>query len=80
VHYTDGSEATHLLGLIAEKATETMRCEAGDFVASGISNDKAPYLGPIVSDTRGLVQRIEVNKLLTAAVREVLFRLPVEHA
>lgn len=80
VHYANGSGTTHLLGLIAEKVTETMRREASDFVASGVSDSKTPYLGPVISDTRGLVQRIEVNELLTADVCEVLFRLPVERA
>ena len=58
--------ATHLLGLIAERATETMRREPADFVASGVTSDGAPYLGPVATDARGLVQWIDVSKLLPA--------------
>jgi chemotaxis-related protein WspB len=66
------------LGLIAEHATETMRCEPSDFVSSGIINDDAPYLGPISMTPRGLVQRIELDRLVPATVRRSLFDQPVQ--
>jgi len=78
VHYPDATGTKRLLGLIAEKATETMRREAGDFVASGVKSDGAPYLGPVAHDARGLIQWVEVDKLLPASVREVLFKQVVE--
>jgi chemotaxis-related protein WspB len=45
VHYADQKSTKHLLGLLAEGATETMRRDPADFVASGVGNDPAPYLG-----------------------------------
>jgi chemotaxis-related protein WspB len=66
VHYPNGTGDTRLLGLIAEKATETIRREPGDFVDSGVPNDRAPYLGSVATDTRGLVQRVDIARLLTA--------------
>ena len=78
VHYPDENGGPRLLGLIAEQATETMRRQPTDFTASGVSNDAASYLGPVTADQRGLVQWIEVSKLLPPTVREVLFRQPVE--
>src|SRR6267143_6482169 len=36
VHYPDHTGQTHLLGLVAERATQTARHEASDFVASGV--------------------------------------------
>jgi chemotaxis-related protein WspB len=78
VHYPDATGTKRLLGLIAEKATETLRREPGDFVASGVKSDGAPYLGPVVNDLRGLIQWVEVDKLLPASVREVLFKQTVE--
>ncbi len=74
VYYPDGAGGRRLLGLIAEKATETMRREPGDFTASGVRGDGAPYLGPVVDDVRGLIQWVEVGKLLPATVSEALFR------
>lgn len=64
----------HLLGLIAERATETIHREAADFAASGITTDAAPYLGPVTQDAGRLIQWIEVDKLLPASVSHVLFR------
>lgn len=69
VHY-----GGHLLGLIAEQATETMRCEPGSFADSGLANDAAPYLGPVTQDGGRLIQWIEVQKLLPPAVSSALFR------
>jgi len=73
VHLPDGEGQTRLIGLIAERATETMRRDASDFAASGIANDEAPSLGPVTTDASGLVQRIDVEKLLSPAVRRMLF-------
>lgn len=72
--YPDAGGVMRLLGLLAEQATQTVRRDPGDFLASGVSHDAAPYLGPVASDERGLIQWIEVHKLLPAAVREALFK------
>jgi chemotaxis-related protein WspB len=64
----------HLLGLIAEQATEMMQREAGSFADPGIASDAAPYLGPVTQDGGRLVRWIEVQKLLPTAVSSVLFR------
>jgi chemotaxis-related protein WspB len=70
----------HLLGLIAEQATEMMRREAGSFADSGLVSDAAPYLGPVTQDGGRLVRRIDVQKLLPAGVSSVLFRQTEENA
>jgi len=77
VGYPGDDGETHLLGLIAEKATETMRREPADFVESGVNSAGAPYLGTVVPDARGLVQWVDVTKLLPETVRDVLFKQPV---
>src|SRR5580765_3530880 len=73
VHYPDQDGRTHLLGLIAERATETARHEPSEFVASGITNAGAPYLGPVVTDAKGLLQWIDVRTLLPPSFRDMLF-------
>ena len=70
VHYHDTTGARRLLGLIAEQATETMRREREDFVPSGVT---AAFLGPVATDARGLIQWVDVDQLLPASVRDVLF-------
>jgi chemotaxis-related protein WspB len=78
VIYPDADGAQHRLGLIAEKATQTLRRDPADFTQSGVVNDDAPYLGPVATDANGLLQWIEVKKLLPASVRDVLFKQPLE--
>ena len=74
VHYADGTGACHLLGLLAERATETLRCAAADFVTSGVTSEGAPFLGPVIAHAGSLIQRIEVDELLSVSVRDALFR------
>ena len=74
VHYPLGKDlgtdsmkgGMRLLGLIAEKATDTIRRQAVEFADSGVVNDRAPYLGSVVPDSRGMVQRVDIPRLLTA--------------
>jgi chemotaxis-related protein WspB len=74
VHYPIGDGETRLLGLIAERATRTARHAPTEFVSTGVTTDGAPYLGPVATDARGLLQWIEVPVLLPPAVRDVLFK------
>lgn len=76
-HYPDGNGEPRLLGLIAERVTETIRRDPLDFITSGVDLDAAPYLGPVATDARGLIQRVDVDQLLTSAVRDLLFQQPV---
>jgi chemotaxis-related protein WspB len=79
VKYPTGEEGgDHVLGLIAEQATETLKRELDNFVSSGVDIDEAPYLGPVITDSRGLIQLIEVPKLLPTRVRDQLFSRPLE--
>ena len=67
-----------LLGLLAEHATETLRRPEKDFEDSGLAVVGALYLGPLLRDTSGIVQRIETSGLLTESVCRNLFGEPVE--
>jgi chemotaxis-related protein WspB len=61
------------LGLILERATETLRRSPSDFVPAGVGRGGASHLGPVLADERGLIQWIDPRRLLPEAVREVLF-------
>jgi chemotaxis-related protein WspB len=63
----------HALGLIAEQATETIRRDEADFAETGITVEGAPYLGPVATDERGVIQRVELDALLPEGIRDVLF-------
>ncbi|MNN47270.1 CheW-like domain protein [compost metagenome] len=74
VHYrVDPLRPQLLLGLILEQATDTLRCDPAEFQPYGLDNQQAPYLGPVREDAQGLLQRIGVQDLLSAEVRQLLF-------
>jgi chemotaxis-related protein WspB len=74
VHYPGAQGESHLLGLVAEKATRTIRRDASEFVHSGVTPAGAPYAGPVAPDGGRLLQRIDPHTLLPAAIRDLLFR------
>ena len=73
MNYPDRTGVSHLLGLLAERATEVMRRDPAEFVRSGVGNDSAPYLGPVITDADGMIQWITLDKLLPQSVRDQLF-------
>jgi len=73
VDYIGESGKVHLLGLLAEQVTETMRCAEGDFAVSGVAMTDAPYLGSVATNAAGIVQRIKVKNLVPENVRSQLF-------
>ena len=73
VNLPDGGGASHLVGLVAEHATEMLRKEPGDFVESGIRIGAAPYLGAVLMDPQGPIQWVQEQRLLSEPLREALF-------
>jgi chemotaxis-related protein WspB len=73
VKYGDAGGRGQLLGLIAERATATMRCESKEFKDVGVNLAATPYLGPVLMDEKGVIQLVHTQKLLAEKVRELLF-------
>jgi chemotaxis-related protein WspB len=73
VKYEGPSGETHMLGLLAEQVTETLRRNDEDFSDAGLAVTDTPYLGNVTTDAGGIVQRIEIPHLLSASVRDLLF-------
>jgi chemotaxis-related protein WspB len=69
-----GGGEERLLGLIAEKVTQTLRRDPAEFSPSGVRTDAARYLGPVVGAGSRLLQWIHVQELLPAEVSEALYR------
>jgi chemotaxis-related protein WspB len=76
VHYRPG-DRTHLLGLIAERATETMRRDPAEFQDSGVKSATPPHLGRVVLDPAGPVHWIDVATLMPELLTESLFQKAV---
>jgi chemotaxis-related protein WspB len=73
VNYVLPGGETHLLGLLAEGATEIIERRKTDFADTGIRNDGAPYLGKVTPEHRGIIQWIDIAQLLPAELRDRLF-------
>jgi chemotaxis-related protein WspB len=76
INYQDASGASHLLGLVAEHATEMLRKEASEFVDPGLKTVSAPYLGPVLIDSQGAIQWIHEQRLVSEPLRALLFPEP----
>jgi chemotaxis-related protein WspB len=67
------SGEARLLGLLAEHVTETIVCRTEDFQDSGVHVTDAPYLGPVLPDPGGMIQRISLHQILSDDLRKLLF-------
>lgn len=66
-------EGGDLLGLVAEQVSDLTRFDDDRVAAAPLGLEAAPYLGAVVRADEGLVQVIEVDRILTPALREALF-------
>jgi chemotaxis-related protein WspB len=62
------AEKLPLLGLIAEQATDILRCEPTDLVASELVDPGPLSLGEACLTPHGLVQRIRLDRVMRAAL------------
>lgn len=63
-YQVSGQESPSILGVMAERVTETIDSQDTEFVDSGITVSDAPYLGKIISDRYGLIQQVKLDRLL----------------
>ena len=73
VRYRDAREQSRILGLLAERMTDTVKAEPGDVTQAVIRIQDAPYLGDVITDADGMILRVSVNDLLSPAVQDMLF-------
>jgi chemotaxis-related protein WspB len=64
---------SRVLGLLAERVTETVSIDADAFAATGLNMSEAPYLGQAAHTEQGLVQQVNVAELLPETVKTQLF-------
>ncbi|MEK6353742.1 MAG: chemotaxis protein CheW [Burkholderia cenocepacia] len=68
--YADGERT---IGLIVERATQTMRIDRAAFRASGISTARTRWLGRVANTPDGVVQQVSVPDLVDDVARLYLF-------
>jgi chemotaxis-related protein WspB len=77
VDYRAPDGASHALGLLAEHVRGIQEfAEAGPSALTDAGVTAAPFLGQVASDADGMIQLVELEHLLTAPVRAILFQAP----
>jgi chemotaxis-related protein WspB len=72
VDYLDPDGATHALALMAERVMGVQDVSDAALQAPGVK--AAPFLGEVAGDAEGIVQLIELEQLLPAGLRALLFQ------
>lgn len=73
VHYPAPGPDARRLGVLVERATDTLRADASAFRSSGVDLPEGRYLGPVLDTDDGLVQWVRIDQLLTDEARALLF-------
>ncbi len=63
VSYSQADGTVRYVGLMAERVIETLDKAEADFKDAGIQTNAAPYLGGIITDKKGMIQRIRLEQL-----------------
>ena len=72
VNYLHADRSTSLLGLMAERVTDTLNQKENELVESGFQPEEARYLGKMIVDDRGMIQHIQLDQLLPDSQRAYL--------
>ena len=73
VDYPIGDGRRHIVGLLAEHATETVKFNSSAFSASGVGVKNTDFVSNLAMDEKGMVQCVVLEKLLPKAVSDALF-------
>lgn len=63
VSYSDKDDRLQYIGLMAERVIKTINKPEIEFVSSGIQVNQATYLGGMMMDEKGMIQRIDLDRL-----------------
>ncbi|MGC3960594.1 MAG: chemotaxis protein CheW [Verrucomicrobiota bacterium] len=78
ISYSPAAGVEQFVGLIVERATETLRREPKDFVESGVRVTNSAFLGPMLKDANGVVQLVNPERLLHQHASAQLFEATPE--
>ena len=74
VDYTGADNAHHILGIMVERVMETVNYRDEDFQPPGFEQENTQYLGDIIIDENGMIQRIKVDNILPESLQKLLFK------
>jgi len=74
VRFSTENNEKHLLGLIAQQITETIKTKLKSIPSSGVLMDEALYLDKFETDDKGMVQWFDIKKMLPSKEISKLFQ------
>lgn len=75
VNYQQPHQNSRLIGLMAERVTDTVDVLESQFKEEGIHLENAAYLGKIIMDKEGTIQQLRLESLLSKQAQA--FLLPI---
>jgi chemotaxis-related protein WspB len=72
VDYIAKNNTKYYLGLMAERVTETLNKPDSELADTGTQLNEAPYLGEMIMDEKGMIQRIRLEYLLSDSQHQYL--------
>lgn len=73
VDYSVNDGRRHIVGLLTEHATETVKFDSSAFSTSGVGVKNAGFVSNLAMDEKGMVQCVVLEKLLPKEVSDALF-------
>ena len=73
VHYPLAADQKRLIGLIAERATDVVRCSESDIRSSGVLLEKAAESGSAEAGQEEIVQMFNVERMISADIVRGVF-------
>ena len=73
VNYRTAFNESHVLGLIVEHVTDMVHLDDDSFVEQVVNTNESTYMSEVLTDQSGVIQRIDVEKILPNHVRDILF-------
>lgn len=74
VNYVGNNNTQHCFGLMSERITETLKKPDTELVDARVQMNDAPYLGEMIMDEKGMIQRIRLEYLLSES--QQIYLLP----
>jgi chemotaxis-related protein WspB len=69
VNYPMPNGTTRYLGLIAERVTDTLYKPESELIPTELSSNSTAYLGEMIPEQQGMIQRLRVEELLSDSQR-----------
>ena len=73
IDYPGAAGGGHALGLMAERVVETIDVRRDCVTSTNIRVEETPYLGEMITDDRGMISRLALDRLLPDSLRRSLF-------